>query len=156
MRVYASPIATDCRLEQPVTPETVYSPTTTGRLDTPKNLILCLARAGFEPTTFSTAVQCLTTGPTRQAKKTAKWQRRGLIVLHRPLLRSVDLGVVHPLNKFPHKFLLRKLHIWTGIERVAFCEHRILLIPRLCFSTLILTTNVLLSIALYFSTYSCM
>ena len=23
---------------------------------------------------------------------------------------------------------LRKLHIWTGIERVPFCEHRILLI----------------------------
>ena len=57
---------TDCRLA--VTPETVYSPTLAGRRSKPRNLILCLARAGFEPTTSSTAVQRLTTVPTRQAK----------------------------------------------------------------------------------------
>ena len=62
-----SAAATDCRLAQSVTPETVYCPTLTGRRSKPRNLILCLARAGFEPTTSSTAVQCLTTVPTRQA-----------------------------------------------------------------------------------------
>ena len=58
---------TDCRLAQPVTPETVYSPTLAGRRSKPRNLILFLGRAGFEPTTSSTAVQRLTTVPTRQA-----------------------------------------------------------------------------------------
>ena len=51
---------TDCRLAQPVTPETVYSPTLAGRLSKPRNFILCSARAAFEPTTSSSAVQCLT------------------------------------------------------------------------------------------------
>ena len=41
--------ATDCRLEQPVTPETVYSPTLTGRRSKLRNLILCLARRGAIP-----------------------------------------------------------------------------------------------------------
>ena len=67
VRVYASPLATDRRLAQPVTPETVYSPTLAGRLSKPRNLILCLARSGFEPTTSSTVVQRLTIVPTRQA-----------------------------------------------------------------------------------------
>ena len=67
---------TDCRLAQPVTPETVYSPTLAGRLVLsvlntfsckPRNLILCLTRAGFEPMTSNTAFQRLTTVPTRQA-----------------------------------------------------------------------------------------
>ena len=58
---------TGYRLAQPVTPETVYSPTLAGRHSKPRNLILCLARAGFEPTTSSTVVQRLTTVPTRQA-----------------------------------------------------------------------------------------
>ena len=35
---------TDCRLAQPVTPETVYSPTLAGRLGKPRNLIPCLAQ----------------------------------------------------------------------------------------------------------------
>ena len=60
---------TDCRLAQPVTPETVYSLTPAGRLSRPRNLILCLARAGSDPTTSSTAVQRLTTVPTGQAKQ---------------------------------------------------------------------------------------
>ena len=59
--------ATDCRLAQPVTPETVYSPTQAGRRSKPRNLILCLAGAGFEPTTYNMVVQRLTTVPTRQA-----------------------------------------------------------------------------------------
>src|SRR5271165_4557483 len=59
--------ATDCRLAQPVTPETVYSPTLAGRRSKPRNLILCLATAGFEPTTSSTAGKRFTTVPTRQA-----------------------------------------------------------------------------------------
>ena len=47
--------ATDCRLAQPVTPETVYSPALAERLSKPRNLIICfLARAGFEPMTSST------------------------------------------------------------------------------------------------------
>ena len=58
---------TDCQLAQPVTPETVYSPTLAGARSKPRNLMLCLPRAGFEPTTSSTAVQRLTTVPTRQA-----------------------------------------------------------------------------------------
>ena len=58
---------TDCRLAQPVTPETVYSPTLAGRRSKPRNLILCLARAGSDPTTSSTVVQRLTTVPTWQA-----------------------------------------------------------------------------------------
>ena len=58
---------TDSRLAQPVTPESVYSPTPAERRSTPRNLILCLARAGIEPTTSSTVVQRLTTVPTRQA-----------------------------------------------------------------------------------------
>ena len=41
--------ATDCRLEQLVTSETVYCPTLAERRSKPRNLILCLARAGFEP-----------------------------------------------------------------------------------------------------------
>ena len=53
--------AIDCRLAQPVTPETVYCPTLAGRRSKPKNLILCLARARIEPTTSSTVVQRLTT-----------------------------------------------------------------------------------------------
>jgi len=62
---------TDCRLAQPVAPETVYSPTLAGRRSKPRNLILCLARAGFEHTTSSTTVQRLTTNqpspvPTKQ------------------------------------------------------------------------------------------
>ena len=60
---------TDCRLLQPVTPETVYGPTLAERRSKPRNLILCLARAGFEPTTSSTAGKRLTTVPTRQADK---------------------------------------------------------------------------------------
>ena len=59
--------ATDCRLAQPVTPETVYCPTLAGRRSKPRNLILCLARAGIEPTTSSTVVQRLNVVPTRQA-----------------------------------------------------------------------------------------
>ena len=59
--------APDCRLAQPVTPETVYSPTPAGRLSKPRNLILCLARAGFEPTTSSTIGSEHTTRLTRQA-----------------------------------------------------------------------------------------
>ena len=59
---------TDTRLAQPVTPETVYCPTLAGRRSKPRNLILCLARAGIEPTTSSSVVQRLTTVPTRQAK----------------------------------------------------------------------------------------
>ena len=55
---------TDSRLAQP---ETVYCPTLAGRRNKPRNLILCLARAGIEPTTSSTVVQRLTTVPTRQA-----------------------------------------------------------------------------------------
>ena len=47
------------RLAQPVTPETVYCPTLAGRLSKPRNLIHSLARAGFEPTTSSSAVKCL-------------------------------------------------------------------------------------------------
>ena len=58
---------TDSRLAQPVTPETVYCPTLAGRHSKPRNLILCLARAGIEPTTSSMVVQRLTTVPTRQA-----------------------------------------------------------------------------------------
>ena len=42
--------ATDCRLAQPVTPKTVYSPTLVGRRSKSRNLILSLARPGFEPT----------------------------------------------------------------------------------------------------------
>ena len=61
------PQATDCRLAQPVTPETVYCPTLAGRRSKPRNLILCLARAGIDPTTSSTVVQRLTVVPTRQA-----------------------------------------------------------------------------------------
>ena len=60
--------ATDCRLAQPVTPETVHCPTLAGRRSKPRNLILCLARAGIEPTTSSMVVQRLTVVPTRQAK----------------------------------------------------------------------------------------
>src|SRR5271165_2424071 len=59
------PQATDCRLAQPVTPETVYCPTLAGRCSKPRNLILCLARAGSDPATSSTVVQRLTTVPTR-------------------------------------------------------------------------------------------
>ena len=59
--------ATDCRLAQLVTPETVYSPTLAGRRSKPRNLILCLARAGIDLTTSSTVVQRLTVVPTRQA-----------------------------------------------------------------------------------------
>ena len=59
--------ATDCRLAQSVTPETVYCPTLAGRRSKPRNLILCLARAGSDPTTSSTVVQRLTTVLTRQA-----------------------------------------------------------------------------------------
>ena len=51
-----------------MTPETVYSPTLAGRRSKPRNLILCLARAGFEPTTSSTAGKCHTTVPTRQVQ----------------------------------------------------------------------------------------
>ena len=65
--------ATDCRLAQPVTPETVYSPTLAGRRSKLRNLLLCLTRAGFEPTTSSTAVQRLTTVPTRQARPSRKY-----------------------------------------------------------------------------------
>ena len=46
--------ATDCRLVQPVTPEIVYSPTLAGARSKPRNLMLRLPRAGFEPTTSST------------------------------------------------------------------------------------------------------
>ena len=56
--------ATDCRLAQPVTQETVYCHTLVGRHSKPRNFILCLARAGFEPTTSSMVVQRLTTVPT--------------------------------------------------------------------------------------------
>ena len=56
--------ATDCRLAQP---ETVYCPTLAGRRSKPRNLTLCLARAGSDPTTSSAVVQRLTTVPTRQA-----------------------------------------------------------------------------------------
>ena len=62
--------ATDCRLAQPVTPETVYCPTLVGRRSKPRNLInliLCLARAGSDPMTSSTVVQRLTVVPIRQA-----------------------------------------------------------------------------------------
>ena len=45
---------TDCRLAQPVTPETVYSSTPAGRRSKSRNLIICVARAGFEPMTSST------------------------------------------------------------------------------------------------------
>ena len=62
-----SSLATDRRLAQPMTPETVYSPTLAGRRSKPRNLILCLARAGSNPTIPSTAVQRLTTVPTRHA-----------------------------------------------------------------------------------------
>ena len=41
--------ATDCRLAQPVTPETVYRSILAGRRSKPRNLILCLARAGSDP-----------------------------------------------------------------------------------------------------------
>ena len=41
--------ATDCRLAQPVTPETVYSPTLAGRRSKPRNFIICLATAGIDP-----------------------------------------------------------------------------------------------------------
>ena len=59
--------ATDCRLAQPMTPETVYV-TLAGRRSKPRNLILCLARAGSDPTTTSsTVVQRLTVVPTSQA-----------------------------------------------------------------------------------------
>ena len=66
VRVYASLLVTDCRLAQQVTPRTAYSPTPAGRLGKPRNFILYLARAGFEPTTFSTVIQCHTNRPTRQ------------------------------------------------------------------------------------------
>ena len=49
---------TDCRFAQPVTPKTVFCPTLAGKRSKPINLILCLARAGFEPTTLSTAFAC--------------------------------------------------------------------------------------------------
>ena len=76
VRVYASPLVTDCRLAQSVTPETVYSPTLARRLSKPINLIICLARAGFEPTTYSTAVQCHTTRLDQPGKP--KWSPREL------------------------------------------------------------------------------
>ena len=50
---------TDFRRAQPVTPETVYSPTSAGRRSKPRNLVLCLARAGFELTTSNTAVRAM-------------------------------------------------------------------------------------------------
>ena len=53
VRVYASPLVTDCRLAQPVTPEIVCTPTPAGRLDKLTNLVVCLAKAGFVPTTSS-------------------------------------------------------------------------------------------------------
>ena len=61
--------ATDCRLAQPVTPETVYCPTQAGRRSKPRNLILCLARAGSDPTTSSTVVQRLAVLPLYQPGK---------------------------------------------------------------------------------------
>ena len=59
--------ATDCRPAQPMTPETVYCAKLAGRRSKPRNLMICLARAGIEPTTSSTVVQRLTVVPTRQA-----------------------------------------------------------------------------------------
>ena len=58
---------TGYRLAQPVTPETVYCPTLAGRRSKPRNLILCLARAGIEPTTSSTIGSEHTTTLSRQA-----------------------------------------------------------------------------------------
>ena len=58
---------TGYRLAQPVTPETVYSPTLAGRRSKPRNLILCLARAGIEPTTSSMIGSEHTTTLSRQA-----------------------------------------------------------------------------------------
>ena len=60
---------TGYRLAQPVTPETVYCPTLAGRRSKPRNLILCLARAGIEPTTSSTIGSEHTTTLSRQTKK---------------------------------------------------------------------------------------
>ena len=57
VRVYASPLVTDCRLAQLVTSETVYRPTLAERLSKSRNLILCSARARFELTKSSTIVQ---------------------------------------------------------------------------------------------------
>ena len=60
---------TDSRLAQPVTPETVYSPTLAGRRSKPRNLILSIATAGIEPTTSSTIGSEHTTTLSRQARR---------------------------------------------------------------------------------------
>ena len=62
---------TDSRLAQPVTPENVYSPILAGRRSKPINLILCLARAGIEPTTSSMIGSEHTTTLSRQAPQAA-------------------------------------------------------------------------------------
>ena len=99
-----SPLATGYRLGQPVTPETVYCPTLAGRRSKPRNLILCLARAGSDPTTSSTVVQRLTVVPTRQAEL-AHAIRAVLVMLQVSLRLRCELRALR-LWTFVHSFSL--------------------------------------------------